>query len=41
MQIDLEALLGYAGLAPERIEEIGRNALRLFPAAAQRIDMGK
>jgi predicted TIM-barrel fold metal-dependent hydrolase len=41
MQVNLEALLGYAGLTREQIEEIGHNALRLFPAAADRIEKGK
>ncbi len=40
MQLNLEALLGYAGLTREQIEGIGRNALRLFPAAAERIQRG-
>jgi len=41
MQANLEALLGYAGLTSEQIEGIGHNALRLFPAAAERIKKGK
>ncbi len=41
MQANIEALLSYAGLAREHIEEIGHNALRLFPAAAERIKKGK
>jgi predicted TIM-barrel fold metal-dependent hydrolase len=41
MEMNLEALLGYAGLTQEQIEAIGHNALRLFPAAAQRIQNRK
>lgn len=41
MQINLEALLSYAGLTRDQIEDIGHNALRLFPAAAERIKNGK
>ena len=41
MQTNLEALLSYAGLTREQIEDIGHNALRLFPAAAERIRKGK
>jgi predicted TIM-barrel fold metal-dependent hydrolase len=37
MQMNIEALLGYAGLTPQQIEDIGHNALHLFPAAAERI----
>jgi hypothetical protein len=37
MQMNLEALLSYAGLTPDQIERIGHNALALFPAAAERI----
>jgi predicted TIM-barrel fold metal-dependent hydrolase len=40
MQMNLEALLSYAGLTPEQIERIGHNALALFPAAAERIRKG-
>jgi 6-methylsalicylate decarboxylase len=41
MQMNLEALLGYTGLTREQIEAIGHNALRLFPAAAERMKTGK
>jgi predicted TIM-barrel fold metal-dependent hydrolase len=41
MQVNLEALLSFAGLTREQIEDIGHNALRLFPAAAERIKQGK
>jgi predicted TIM-barrel fold metal-dependent hydrolase len=41
MQVNIEALLSYAGLPREQIEDIGHNALRLFPAAAERIKKGK
>jgi predicted TIM-barrel fold metal-dependent hydrolase len=41
MQMNLEALLGYAGLTREHIEAIGHNALRLFPAAAERMRSGR
>jgi len=41
MQMNLEALLGYAGLTREQIEGIGHNAIRLFPAAAERIQKRK
>jgi len=41
MQANIEALLSYAGLTHEQIEDIGHNALRLFPAAAERIKEGK
>ncbi len=41
MQMNLEALLGYAGLTQEQIEAIGHNALRLFPAAAERMKSGR
>jgi predicted TIM-barrel fold metal-dependent hydrolase len=37
MQANLEALLGYTGLTSEQIECVGHNALRLFPAAAERM----
>jgi predicted TIM-barrel fold metal-dependent hydrolase len=40
MRANLEALLSYAGLTQEQIEGIGHNALRLFPAAAERIKTG-
>jgi 6-methylsalicylate decarboxylase len=40
MRANLEALLGYAGLTREQIAGIGRNALRLFPAAAERMKKG-
>lgn len=40
MQVNLEALLSYAGLTREQIEDIGHNGLRLFPAAAERIRRG-
>jgi len=38
MHANIEALLSYAGLTGTQIEEIGHNALRLFPNAAARID---
>lgn len=34
---NIKALLAFTGLRPEQIEKIGRNALTLFPKAAQRI----
>ncbi|WDU64049.1 amidohydrolase family protein [Pseudomonas poae] len=34
---NIKALLAVTGLRPEQIEQIGRNALTLFPKAAQRI----
>ena len=37
MNANLEALFGYAGLTRDQIEQIGHNALRLFPAAAERL----
>jgi 6-methylsalicylate decarboxylase len=37
MDANIYSLLSYAGLTKEQIEEIGHNALRLFPAAAERI----
>ena len=36
---NLTALLGYDGLTQSEIEAIGHNALRLFPAAAKRIQL--
>ncbi len=41
MQVNLEALLSYAGLTREQIDEIGHNGLRLFPSAAERIRKGE
>jgi len=41
MRVNLEALLNYAGLTQDQIEDIGHNALRLFPTAAERIKNGK
>jgi hypothetical protein len=41
MQMNLESLLSYAGMTSEQIEGIGHNALRLFPAAAERIQKRK
>ena len=38
MDANIEALLSYSGLTREQIEEIGHNALRLFPTAAARIE---
>ena len=38
MAANIEALLGHAGLTREQIEQVGRNALRLFPDAAARIE---
>jgi len=40
MQMNLEALLSYAGLTPEQIERIGPKAPALFPAAADRVRKG-
>ena len=37
MNANLAALLSYPGLSREEVEAIGRNALRLFPAAAKRL----
>ncbi|WP_234731660.1 amidohydrolase family protein [Acidocella facilis] len=37
MRANIEAMLGFAGLAPEQIEQIGHNALSLFPGAAARL----
>ena len=37
MQANIEALLGFKGLSESEIQGIGRNALALFPAAAERI----
>ena len=39
MTTNLTALLGYDGLTQSEIEAIGHNALRLFPAAAKRIQL--
>ena len=39
MAANLTALLGYDGLTQSEIEAIGHNALRLFPAAAKRIQL--
>lgn len=36
---NLEALLGFPDLEPGRVQEIGRNALRLFPRAAARMSL--
>ena len=41
MQANLEALLNYAGLTRDQIDDIGHNALRLIPSAAERIRKGK
>jgi predicted TIM-barrel fold metal-dependent hydrolase len=41
MQANLEALINYAGLTRDQIEDIGHNALRLFPTATERIKNGK
>ena len=38
MDANIEALLAYRGLSADEIQAIGHNALRLFPAAAARID---
>lgn len=35
---NIEALLSFSGLTPDQIEQIGHNALRLFPAAAERLE---
>ncbi len=40
MNANLSALLSYAGLSREQVETIGRNALQLFPAAAERLRQG-
>jgi hypothetical protein len=37
MNADIQALLNYRGLRAEQIQEIGRNALKLFPTAAARL----
>jgi len=37
----IQALLQFPGLAAEEIGQIGHNALKLFPAAAERISIGK
>jgi hypothetical protein len=37
MDANIEALRSHAGLTREQVEEIGHAALRLFPAAAERI----
>ena len=37
MNANIEALLGYSGLPKDALVAIGRNALRLFPDAAQRL----
>jgi len=34
---NIECLLAFSGLRPEQVEQIGRNALALFPKAAKRI----
>ncbi|WP_297353534.1 amidohydrolase family protein [Paraburkholderia sp.] len=38
---NIEALLAFAGLTRQEIEQIGRNALQLFPAAAARLRLAK
>ncbi len=40
MDANIEALRGYPGLTREQVEAIGRGALRLFPAAAERSRTG-
>lgn len=40
MRANIEAILGFVGLAPEQIEQIGHNALSLFPAAAEQFRRG-
>lgn len=35
---NIEALLNFSGLTPDQIEQVGHNALRLFPAAAERLE---
>ena len=39
MNANIEALLSFGGLTPGQIDSIGRNALRLFPDAAARIQV--
>ncbi|RON51801.1 amidohydrolase family protein [Pseudomonas frederiksbergensis] len=34
---NLQALMDHSGLSPEQVEQVGRNALALFPAAAKRM----
>ena len=40
MRANLDALLGFCGLTPAQVAAIGHNALRLFPAAAERMAAG-
>lgn len=41
MDANIEALRSYPGLTREQVEDIGHAALRLFPAAAERIRTGR
>lgn len=41
MDANIEALRSYPGLTRDEVERIGRNALQLFPAAAERLRTGK
>jgi 6-methylsalicylate decarboxylase len=41
LAVNLENLLSFCGLTPDQIENIGHNALCLFPAAAARLDKSK
>jgi predicted TIM-barrel fold metal-dependent hydrolase len=41
MRANIEALLQFAGLSAEQIEQIGHNALVLFPAAAARLQRAR
>jgi len=41
MDANIAALLSFSGLTCDQIEEIGHNALRLFPAAAARLKQGE
>lgn len=41
MNANIRAILSYTGLSAEQIENIGHNALQLFPAAAERMNSTK
>jgi hypothetical protein len=41
MDANIRAILSYTGLSAEQIENIGHNALQLFPAAAERMNSTK
>ena len=38
---NIRALLAFTGLTPEQIEQVGHNALTLFPGAAERLRAGR